>query len=71
MPAMRRHGYATEAATAVRDWAAAQGLEHLVALIRRENLPSRASPASSGWRWSGPRSCTVPRRWSSGCAWRG
>ncbi len=35
------HGYATEAATAVRDWAfASLGLERLIALIYRENLPS-------------------------------
>ena len=41
MPAMRRHGYATEAALAVRDCAAAAGIEHLVALIRPENHPSQ------------------------------
>ncbi|PKH43392.1 Protein N-acetyltransferase, RimJ/RimL family [Nocardioides alpinus] len=41
MPGLRRHGYATEAATAVRDCAAAAGIEHLVALIRPENLPSQ------------------------------
>ena len=41
MPAMRRNGYAAEAATAVRDCAAAHGVEHLVALIRPENLPSQ------------------------------
>lgn len=41
MPDVRRHGYATEAALAVRDCAAAAGIEHLVALIRPENLPSQ------------------------------
>lgn len=41
MPALRRHGYATEAAAAVRDCAAEHGIEHLVALIRPENLPSQ------------------------------
>jgi RimJ/RimL family protein N-acetyltransferase len=41
MPAMRGHGYATEAAQAVRDCAAAHGVEHLIALIRPENLPSQ------------------------------
>ncbi len=41
MPEMRRQGYATEAAMAVRDCAAAHGVEHLVALVRPENLPSQ------------------------------
>jgi RimJ/RimL family protein N-acetyltransferase len=41
MPQVRRRGYATEAALAVRDCAAAAGVEHLVALIRPENLPSQ------------------------------
>lgn len=41
MPAMRGHGYATEAATAVRDCAAAHGVDHLVALIRPDNVPSQ------------------------------
>ena len=41
MPEQRRRGYATEAARAVRDCAAAVGVEHLVALIRPENLPSQ------------------------------
>ena len=35
---MRRLGYATEAARAVRDCAAANGVEHLVALIRPDPL---------------------------------
>jgi len=48
MPAMRRHGYATEAATAVRDCAAAAGIEHLIALIRPENLPSQGVARNLG-----------------------
>jgi RimJ/RimL family protein N-acetyltransferase len=38
----RRRGYATEAARAVRDCAAAHGVDHLVAIIRPENAPSQA-----------------------------
>lgn len=41
MPALRRRGFAVEAARAVRDCAAAHGIEHLVALIRPENTPSQ------------------------------
>ncbi len=41
MPSMRGHGYAVEAATAVRDCAAAAGVAHLVALIRSDNLASQ------------------------------
>ena len=41
MPDLRRRGYATEAATSVRDCAAAAGVEHLIALIRPENTPSQ------------------------------
>jgi RimJ/RimL family protein N-acetyltransferase len=41
LPALRRLGYATEAARAVRDCAAAEGVEHLVALIRPDNTPSQ------------------------------
>jgi len=41
LPAMRRRGYATEAAQAVRDCAASHGVEHLVALIRPDNTPSQ------------------------------
>ncbi len=41
MPDQRRLGYASEAARAVRDCAAAHGIGHLVALIRPENLPSQ------------------------------
>lgn len=33
MPEQRRRGYATEAARAVRDCAAAHGIEHLIALV--------------------------------------
>ena len=35
------HGYATEAARSVRDWAAAHGVDHLVALVRPDNAPSQ------------------------------
>lgn len=48
MPGLRRRGYASEAATAVRDCAAAAGIEHLVALIRPENLPSQGVAAKLG-----------------------
>ena len=48
MPAMRRHGYATEAARAVRDCAAAAGIEHLIALIRPDNLPSQGVARNLG-----------------------
>ena len=41
LPAMRGRGYATEAATAVRDCAAAHGVEHLVALIRPDHVRSQ------------------------------
>ena len=41
MPDQRRLGYASEAARAVRDCAAAHGVEHLIALIRPENLASQ------------------------------
>lgn len=40
-PDLRGHGLATEAAAAVRDAAAADGIGHLVAIIRPANLPSR------------------------------
>jgi RimJ/RimL family protein N-acetyltransferase len=42
LPAMRRQGYATEAARSVRDCAAAHGVAHLVALIRPDNAASQA-----------------------------
>ena len=38
----RRHGYAIEGATAVRDWAFARGYEHVIALIREDNSASQA-----------------------------
>ena len=41
LPAHRRNGYAVEAARAVRDCAAAHGIEHLVALVRPGNTPSQ------------------------------
>jgi RimJ/RimL family protein N-acetyltransferase len=44
----RRLGYATEAARAVRDCAAANGVEHLVALIRPENTPSQGVARNLG-----------------------
>ena len=48
MPEMRRRGYATEAARAVRDCAAAAGVEHLVALIRPDNIPSQGVARNLG-----------------------
>ena len=45
---MRRLGYATEAARGVRDCAAANGVEHLVALIRPENTPSQGVARNLG-----------------------
>ncbi|MDT0186377.1 GNAT family N-acetyltransferase [Microbacterium sp. ARD31] len=42
LPDQRGHGYATEAARAVRDCASAHGVEHLVAIIRPDNAPSQA-----------------------------
>lgn len=39
--ALRGHGLATEAAAAVRDTARTAGVQHLVAIIRPENLPSQ------------------------------
>ena len=47
-PAMRRLGFAGEAARAVRDCAAALGVEHLVALIRPENTPSQGVARTIG-----------------------
>ena len=38
---VRRQGYATEAAAAVRDSAHIFGVEHLVAIIRPHNVPSQ------------------------------
>ena len=39
--ALRRQGFATEAAAQVRETARAAGVEHLVAIIRPENAPSQ------------------------------
>jgi RimJ/RimL family protein N-acetyltransferase len=39
--ALRRQGFATEAAAQVRETARAAGVEHLVAIIRPENTPSQ------------------------------
>ena len=44
----RRLGYATEAARAVRDCAAAHGVEHLVALIRPDNIASQGVARNLG-----------------------
>lgn len=48
LPHQRRLGYATEAARAVRDCAAAHGVEHLVALIRPDNTPSQGVARNLG-----------------------
>lgn len=48
VPAMRRRGCATEAARAVRDCAAAAGIDHLIALIRPENTPSQGVARALG-----------------------
>ncbi len=48
VPAMRRHGYATEAARAVRDCAREHGIDHLVALIRPANTPSQGVARNLG-----------------------
>ncbi|MCF6378674.1 GNAT family N-acetyltransferase [Nocardioides KLBMP 9356] len=45
---MRGRGYAREAARAVRDCAAAHGVDHLVALIRPENAASQRVARSVG-----------------------
>ena len=49
-PDLRGLGLATEAAAAVRDTAAAEGVEHLVAIIRPENLPSQRVAEKVGLR---------------------
>lgn len=38
---LRRQGYATEAALAVREAARTAGIEHVIAIIRPDNLPSQ------------------------------
>ena len=48
LPGMRRLGYASEAAKAVRDCAPAAGIEHLIALIRPENTPSQGVARALG-----------------------
>jgi RimJ/RimL family protein N-acetyltransferase len=48
LPQARRRGYATEAARAVRDCAAASGIEHLVAIIRPDNQPSQGVARNLG-----------------------
>jgi RimJ/RimL family protein N-acetyltransferase len=47
---LRGRGLATEAAAAVRDAAAETGIEHLVAIIRPENLPSQRVAQNIGLR---------------------
>ena len=41
-PSFRGRGYATEAAVALMEWAAAQGIRHFVASVSPENAPSLA-----------------------------
>lgn len=48
LPAARGQGHATEAARAVRDCAAAHGVDHLVALIRPDNLASQGVARNLG-----------------------
>jgi [ribosomal protein S5]-alanine N-acetyltransferase len=45
-----RLGYASEAATATRDWAFARGRDHVISLIRAENEPSQAVARKLGMR---------------------
>ena len=47
---LRRQGLATEAAAAVRDAAREAGIDHLVAIIRPENLPSQRVAQKIGLR---------------------
>jgi ribosomal-protein-alanine N-acetyltransferase len=53
-PRRASQGIATEAATAARDWSFRElGLDHLIALVRPENLPSRRVAEKVGmsvWR---------------------
>lgn len=47
----RNQGYATEAARSVRDYAfAALGCDHIISIIRPENLPSRRVAEKNGLR---------------------
>ena len=43
-----RQGYAAEAAAATRDWAFARGLDHVISLIRPENVASQAVARTLG-----------------------
>jgi RimJ/RimL family protein N-acetyltransferase len=45
---LRRQGYAAEAASAVRETARDAGIEHLVAIIRPDNLPSQGVAGKIG-----------------------
>jgi RimJ/RimL family protein N-acetyltransferase len=45
---LRCQGYATEAAAAVRDAARIAGVEHLIAIIRPENVPSQRVASNIG-----------------------
>ena len=45
---LRRQGYATEAAGAVREAARAAGIDHLIAIIRPHNVPSQRVAAKVG-----------------------
>ena len=47
-PSLRRRGYATEAARSVLDAAADAGIDHLVAIIRPDNVASRAVATGLG-----------------------
>ena len=46
----RRHGYAVEGAAAVRDWAFARGHDHVIALIREDNVASQAVARKLGMK---------------------
>lgn len=43
-----RRGFASEAAAAVRDWAFSRGHDHVISLIRPENLPSQGVARALG-----------------------
>lgn len=45
---LQRQGYAAEAAEAVREAARAAGVEHLIAIIRPDNVPSQRVAAKIG-----------------------
>ena len=46
--AMRRQGYATEAAGAVREAARDRGVDHLIAIIRPDNMASQGVATKIG-----------------------